>query len=129
MMSLREFLFKSLVVLIALLGLVLLVYWRWGSSFPLKEVLSGVGLAYNNLLLAFVLVRWGLSRSVRQFMISVMGGMFFRILLHFSLMFILIGPFEFKAVPLFSSFIVSYFLFMAFEVSFIHRWALLLEEK
>ena len=128
-MSLREFFFKSACVCGVLLGLAVFLGRVQQEMFSLREIGTGIALAYNNLWLAFVFIRMGLDRSLRWFMLLIFGGMFFRMLLHFSLMFVLIGPFEFQAVPLFSSFVISYFLFMAFEVHFIHRSAVLLEEK
>ncbi len=89
-------------------------YARW-------TVYTGVAISFGNAVLGFAAISWGFHRSHQKFMLSVYGSMIFRFLLIFSLLFILIGAFNLDTVPLVSSLMISYFLFLGLEIVQIHK--------
>ena len=121
-MSFWSFLGKSLVLLTACIAVSawLLAYWGDGDS----QVAVGAGLAisFGNALIGFALLSWGYKRSYKAFLLSVYGGIIFRFLLIFSLLFVLIGALNFDRVALMLSLVATYFLFMGLEIFQIHRY-------
>jgi len=122
-MSLGNFFKKSLIglVLFLLIYLGLLGTIIQPSLLQKKSFLIGFLIAYGNALIGFALLSWGFKRSQKDFMISVYGGMFFRILLIFSLLFILIRAFKISQIYMIVSLILFYFIFMILEIFEVHK--------
>jgi len=122
-MNFGNFFKKSLigVVLFLLIYLGLLDAIIQPSLLQKKSFLIGFLIAYGNVLIGFALLSWGFKRSQKDFMISFYGGMFFRILLIFSLLFILIRAFKISQIYLFVSLILFYFIFMILEIFEVHK--------
>ena len=109
-----------LVGLILLGGLILMFFG--GSD---DKVGAGVGLAisYVNTLIGFAIISWGYQRSLNRFLGSIYGGMIFRFLLIFGILFVLIVAFNMPATALLISLCVSYFIFLGLEIYVIHKHA------
>jgi len=122
-MSLGNFFKKSLIglVLFLLIYLGLLGTIIQPSLLQKKSFLIGFLIAYGNALIGFALLSWGFKRSQKDFMISIYGGMFFRILLIFSLLFILIRAFKISQIYMIVSLILFYFIFMILEIFEVHK--------
>ncbi|NIW78281.1 MAG: hypothetical protein GWN16_01965 [Calditrichae bacterium] len=84
---------------------------------------TGIGISFLNTIIGFAILSWGINRSNKSFLISVYGGMIFRFLLIFALLFILIGALQAEMITLISSFMITYFLFLGLEVLQIHKYA------
>jgi hypothetical protein len=122
-MNFWSFLGKSLVLLficVLVLGAVL-TYWGDADA----KVAAGIGLliSFGNAILGFAFLQWGFKRSHSDFLLAVFGGIIFRFLLIFSLLFILIGALQVDRVALISTLVATYFLFMTLEIYQIHRYS------
>lgn len=86
---------------------------------------AGIGLAisYANTLIGFAIISWGYRRSLNKFLGSIYGGMIFRFLLIFGILFVLIVGFKMPAVALLISLCFSYFVFLGLEIYIIHKHA------
>jgi O-antigen/teichoic acid export membrane protein len=86
---------------------------------------AGIGLiiSYANTLIGFAIISWGYKRTFNKFLASIYGGMIFRFLLIFGILFVLIVGFEMPAAALIISLCVSYFVFLGLEIYVIHTHA------
>ncbi len=87
-----------------------------------KEVSVGVALGYVNAIVGYWFLAWGMKRSHNAFMGAVFGGMIFRFLLLFAILFILIIAVHFRMIPLIISLLFSYFTFLFFEIMFVNKY-------
>lgn len=111
---------------LVLLGLVLiegLILMFFGGRDD--KVGAGIGLiiSYANTLIGFAIISWGYKRSLNKFLASIYGGMIFRFLLIFGLLFLLIVAFEMPTAALLISLCVSYFIFLGLEIYVLHKHA------
>ncbi len=86
------------------------------------DVSVGIFLGYLNAIIGYLILSWGMKRSQNAFMGAVFGGMIFRFLLLFSILFILIIAVHFQMIPLIISLLVSYFTFLFFEIMFVNKY-------
>ena len=122
-MSFWNFFVKSLLLL---LGCALPGYIIWQSldSYQAKiAMLFGAGIAYGNALVGFAIINWGYKRSQVKFFFSVFGGMIFRFLLIFAILFILMGSLKASIFTLLASLMVVYFVFLGLEIYQFHKYS------
>jgi len=86
------------------------------------DVGVGIFLGYVNAIIGYGILAWGMKRSQNAFMGAVFGGMIFRFLLLFSILFILIIAVHFQMIPLIISLLFSYFSFLFFEIMFVNKY-------
>ena len=81
----------------------------------------GIGIAYLNALIGYALLYWGFRGSTKRLMAAVFGGMILRFLLILLFLFLLIGALKVDEVPLVSTLIAAYFLFLGLEVFHVYK--------
>ena len=112
---------QSLLVLV----FVTFITWTVISLFEAKDAVIpaayGIGIAYLNALIGYALLYWGFRRSDKLLMLAVFGGMIFRLFLILLFLFILIGALKVDEVPLVSTLIAAYFLFLGLEVFHVYK--------
>lgn len=123
MINFYGYLKNSLLVLAGLIVLGGLILMLYGSRDD--KIGAGIGLiiSYTNTLIGFAIISWGYKRSFNKFLASVYGGMIFRFLLIFGVLFVLIVAFEMPVAALLISLCVSYFIFLGLEIYVIHTHA------
>lgn len=122
-MKVGNFLIKSLGVLI-LCGIIGWLYIALsGNTDSIPAIVVGVAIAFGNAMIGFALISWGYRRSYHKFLLSIYGGMIFRFLLIFILLFILIGALKVNRVALIISLVATYFLFLGLEILQIHKYS------
>lgn len=86
---------------------------------------AGIGLiiSYANTLIGFAIISWGYKRSFNKFLASIYGGMIFRFLLIFAVLFVLIVALEIPMIALIVSLGISYFIFLGLEIYIIHTYS------
>lgn len=116
--------FRWAVFLFLFFGVFIYFLLKW-LSLPNMEtaIWTGLLISFGNGLAGFALIAIGMRLTHSQFMVIVFGGMFFRILLIFSLLFILIRAFEMNYVALLISLLVTYFSFMVLEIIYLHKFS------
>jgi len=116
--------FRWAILLFVGFGILFFFLSEW---FPLPNIKTaiwtGLLISFGNALAGFAFISIGMRRRESQFMILVFGGMFFRILLIFSLLFVLIRAFNFNESALLLSMVVTYFSFMILEIVLIHQYS------
>lgn len=116
--------FKWSLIPFTILALIVL-----GLLTSVKEALDRLGIfiglliSYINTLLGYAIILWGYKRSMNKFMASFYGGMIFRFLLIFVVLFVLIVAFEIPIISLIVSLGISYFIFLGLEIYIIHRYS------
>ncbi|NOX36167.1 MAG: hypothetical protein GXO78_01400 [Calditrichaeota bacterium] len=118
--------FKQYLLLVTILAIVLLIGARLLDGLYPHRVLwrpvsVGIALGYLNTLVGYAFLAWGYSRSQNAFMGAVFGGMIFRFLLLFSLLFILITAVQIEMIPLIISLLLTYFVYLAIEIWFVNK--------
>ena len=86
-------------------------------------IFIGLLISYINTLLGYAIILWGYKRSMNKFMASFYGGMIFRFLLIFVVLFVLIVAFEMPIISLIVSLGISYFIFLGLEIYIIHKYS------
>jgi F0F1-type ATP synthase assembly protein I len=86
-------------------------------------IFIGLVISYINTLLGYAIILWGYKRSMNKFMASFYGGMIFRFLLIFVVLFVLIVAFEIPIIALIVSLGISYFIFLGLEIYIIHKYS------
>lgn len=122
-MSFWAYLKKSLLLLSLCLLIGGAAFARWNSEEIRNAIVLGVAIAYANAVVGFVFLNWGIKQSQHIFFLSIYGGMIFRFLLIFSLLFILIGALQINQVALVLSLIAAYFLFLALEIYQVYKFS------
>jgi len=111
-MKFNKFFIKSL-VLLAICSLFAYGYLKSADNIKITlAVVIGMSIGYVNSLLGYALLSWGYQKDNKDFMLSVFGGMIFRFLLIFAILFILIVASKVEKVPLIASLVVVYFSFL-----------------
>ncbi len=104
-----------------------ILFFFLSGSFPTPNIKTaiwtGLLISFGNALAGFAFISIGMRLQESQFMMMVFGGMFFRILLIFSLLFVLIRAFHFNQMALLMSLVVTYFSFMVLEIVLIHQYS------
>jgi len=120
MIKFRVYFKMSSLVLIGLILLGVLILRLFGGNDD--KIGAGIGLtiSYANTLIGFAIILWGYKRSFNKFLASIYGGMIFRFLLIFGILFVLIVGFGMPATALLISLCVSYFIFLGLEIYIIH---------
>lgn len=122
-MSFWDFFKKSLLLLA---GCAVIGYFAWQNletEEARKAMFIGAAIGYGNSLIGFAIIRWGFNRSQRDFFLSVFGGMIFRFLLIFALLFILMGSLRASIFTLLASLMFVYFVFLGLEIFQVHRFS------
>ncbi len=120
-MKFNKFFIKSL-VLLAICSLFAYGYLKSADNIKITlAVVIGMSIGYVNSLLGYALLSWGYQKDNKDFMLSVFGGMIFRFLLIFAILFILIVASKVEKVPLIASLVVVYFSFFGLEIFEIYR--------
>lgn len=122
-MSFWAYLKKSLLLLFLCMLVGGAAFARWNSEEIRSAIAIGVAIAYGNALMGFGFLKWGIKQSQHIFFLSIYGGIIFRFLLIFSLLFILIGALQINQVALILSLIVTYFLFLALEIYQVYKFS------
>ncbi len=86
-----------------------------------RPVSTGIALGYLNAMIGYAFLAWGYTRSPNAFMGAVFGGMIFRFLLLFSLLFILITAVQIEMIPLIISLLLTYFIYLTIEIWFVNK--------
>jgi O-antigen/teichoic acid export membrane protein len=123
MINFYGYLKNSLLVFVGVVGLGGLMLMLVGGRDD--KIGAGIGLiiSYANTLIGFAIISWGYKRTFNKFLASIYGGMIFRFLLIFGILFVLIVGFEMPAAALIISLCVSYFVFLGLEIYVIHTHA------
>lgn len=123
-MKFSRYLIHSLLLLaVVVLGcLAMLSAWGTGADAS-RAVWVGVAISYANTLIGFAIVNWGFRQSQQVFFAALYGGIIFRFLLIFVLLFILIGALKMNRVALVASLVATYFLFLGLEIFQIHKFS------
>jgi len=120
-MKFKKFFIKSL-VLLAICSLFAYGYLKSADDIKITvAVVVGMTIGYVNSLLGYAMLSWGYQKNSKDFMLSVFGGMIFRFLLIFAILFILIAASKVEKVPLIASLVVVYFSFLGLEIFEIYR--------
>lgn len=123
MIDFIDYLKKSLVLFMgmAVFGTVILVL---GADREESLAASlGLLMSFANSLLGFAIISFGHKRSINEFMAMFYGGMIFRFLLIFGILFVLIVSFQMPVLPLLAFLCVSYFVFLGLEVFIINKYS------
>ena len=120
-MSFWGFFKKSLVIFIICFIIFALVLNYLGTSEDKLAVAIGLLISYANSLIGFALIVWGYKRSNKEFLSAILGGIIFRFLLIFILLFFLIKFYDINQMALVGSLCFSYFLFLVLEVWQVHK--------
>jgi hypothetical protein len=122
-MNFWSFLAKSLVLFFVCVLVIGAILTYWGDADA--NIAAGIGLliSFGNAISGFAFLKWGFNRSHKDFLLSVFGGIIFRFLLIFSLLFILIGALHVDRVALVFTLVATYFLFMGLEIFEIHKYS------
>lgn len=122
-MSFWSFLGKSIVLLIiCIIASGGILAYR-GEAHSQIAVGAGLAISFGNALIGFAFLSWGYKRSYKAFLASIYGGIIFRFLLIFSVLFVLIGALNLNRVALLLSLVSTYFLFMGLEIFQIHKYS------
>ncbi len=113
--------YASLILVLILLVAVAVGYWFQWQALRV-EIAVGIFLGYLNAIVGYLILVWGMKRSQNAFMGAVFGGMIFRFLLLFAILFILIIAVHFRMIPLIISLLFSYFTFLFFEIMFVNKY-------
>jgi len=120
-MKFKNFFIKSL-VLLTICSLFAYAYLKSADDIKITvAVVVGMTIGYVNSLLGYALLSWGYQKNNKDFMLSVFGGMIFRFLLIFAILFILIAASKVEKIPLIASLVVVYFSFLGLEIFEIYR--------
>lgn len=123
-MKFSRYLIHSLLLLAVVVLGCLAILTAWDSSLDARRaVWVGVAISYANTLIGFAIINWGFRQSQQVFFASLYGGIIFRFLLIFVLLFILIGALNMNRVALVASLVATYFLFLGLEIFQIHKFS------
>jgi hypothetical protein len=120
-MSFWRFFKKSLVIFIICFVIFMFLLSYFGAPEDKVTVVIGLLISYTNSLAGFALIGWGYKRSNKEFLSAVLGGIIFRFLLIFILLFLLIKIVNINQIALLSSLCSSYILFLILEVWQVHK--------
>lgn len=123
MIKFSVYLKMSLLLLVGQILFGVLILMLLGGHDDKIGAVIGLIISYANTLIGFAIISWGYKRSFNQFLGSIYGGMIFRFLLIFGILFVLIVAFEMPALALLISLCVSYFIFIGLEIYIIHKHA------
>ena len=88
-----------------------------------RAIIAGFTIGYGNALLGFAALSWGIDRSNQAFMVSFLGGMIFRFLLIFALLFLLIRALKYDQVAILVPLLATYFLFLGLEIFLVAQFS------
>ncbi len=120
--ELRKYIVQATLIFAVLLALGMGILALFQKNTLRLDVGVGILLGYVNAIIGYVILAWGMKRSQNAFMGAVFGGMIFRFLLLFSILFILIIAVHFQMIPLIISLLFSYFSFLFFEIMFVNKY-------
>ncbi len=120
--ELRKYIVQATLIFAVLLALGMGILALFQKNSLRLDVGVGIFLGYVNTIIGYVILAWGMKRSQNAFMGAVFGGMIFRFLLLFSILFILIIAVHFQMIPLIISLLFSYFSFLFFEIMFVNKY-------
>ncbi len=120
--ELRKYIVQATLIFAVLLALGMGILALFQKNTLRLDVGVGIFLGYVNAIIGYVILAWGMKRSQNAFMGAVFGGMIFRFLLLFSILFILIIAVHFQMIPLIISLLFSYFSFLFFEIMFVNKY-------
>ncbi|GAB4329764.1 MAG: hypothetical protein Kow0037_04980 [Calditrichia bacterium] len=115
-MSFSLFLKKSGYVLGAMILLLLIATVANLFSFPLAPVWVALGIAYLNFIIGVAVLAWGFGKEDKQFYGAFFGGMLFRFVLMFAVLWLLIKLFHYPMFVLILALIFFYFSFLVVEI-------------
>jgi len=119
MNSIRYFLLCT-AVLFFCAGITALMIYQLGDLDDGIAAAAGLAIGYVNALIGYAIMAWGIRRSHNEFMASVFGSMILRFLLIFALLFVLIWALKLRELPLISTLVGSYFVYLGLEVVYLH---------
>ncbi len=120
-MNFWSFFKQSLLVLLVSVLVSVAILSLWNNAAYDQAAWTGLAIGYGNALLGYAIINWGYHKSQNAFLASVFGGIIFRFLLIFALLFILIGALDMNRVALVVPLVATYFLFMTLEIFHIHK--------
>ncbi len=120
--ELRKYIVQATLIFAVLLALGMGILALFQKNTLRLDVGVGIFLGYVNAIIGYVILAWGMKQSQNAFMGAVFGGMIFRFLLLFSILFILIIAVHFQMIPLIISLLFSYFSFLFFEIMFVNKY-------
>ena len=107
-------------VTLVILFLTLLVFSFTNSKQILPEIIYGYFVSLVIFSSGFVSIHWSLNKSIKTFMIIVLGGMFLRFVLIGLALFLLIRLTNINILFFLGSFCVFYLIYQIFEIRFIN---------
>ncbi len=88
-----------------------------------REAWTGLAISFLNFLAGTAIVSWGFAKEDKKFMGSFFGGMIFRLLIIFFVLFILVHYLNFNKLILVITLLVSYFSYLVLEIFVLNQLA------
>lgn len=118
-----DYLKLSLIFLLGLGVIAVLILSVIGTKIDRIGAAIGLLISYGNTLLGYAIISKSYSRPINEFMALFYGGMIFRFLLIFSILFVLIVGLKLPMIAVLSSLCFSYFVFLGLEIYVVQKFA------
>ena len=118
--NLKKFLQELLgISLVLLLFILLLLFFIFGGNHS-TEIIYGYLVSLVIFILGFFSINWAFKKSLKIFMITVLGGMFVRFILIAVALFLFMKYTSIDILYFIGSFFIFYLFYQAYEVRFIN---------
>ena len=117
----RSLIAFSIIVTICVLAIITILFLFTVLSFLLfKSILFGEILSLINFLIGFFLLNYGLKKSDKIFLITLWGGVLFRLFLGLSLVFLVLIFLEINTYGFIFSILFFYFFYLIVEILYLN---------
>ena len=121
MIGSKKLLFELIKITLVILIIGLILIFFINGKRALSEVAFGYVISLIIFSSGFVSINWSLKKSLKTFMVIVLGGMLLRFILIGVALFLLIRLTNINMIFFISSFFLFYLIFQIFEIHFFNK--------
>jgi hypothetical protein len=107
--------------IVSLITFLILAIFSAESGLIYKSILVGDILAFISFLLGLLFTQWGFNKPNKQFLISIYGGMLFRLIIMVLLLLLTLIFLEINEISFIFSNLFFYFFYVIVEIIYLNR--------